>query len=144
MFLNRKPSPSRQLPGLFGLTLVGIGIGVLSALVGAGGGFASIPFMVWCNVVIHQAVGTSAALGLPIALANTVGYLIGGWSMPAPLPGALGWLWLPGLGLIACASVLTAPLGARAAHALQVAQLKRAFALVLYLLALYMGGKALG
>ena len=144
MLRNRQPAPSRQMPGTAGSLGAGTLIGFMSGLVGAGGGFISVPFMTWCNVAMHHAVATSAALGLPIALANTVGYLIGGWSMPAPLPGALGWLWLPGLGLIACASVLTAPLGARAAHALQVAQLKRAFALVLYLLALYMGGKALG
>ena len=144
MLRNRQPAPSRQMPGTAGSLGAGTLIGFISGLVGAGGGFISVPFMTWCNVAMHHAVATSAALGLPIALANTVGYLIGGWSMPAPQPGALGWLWLPGLGLIACASVLTAPLGARAAHALQVAQLKRAFALVLYLLALYMGGKALG
>ena len=97
-----------------------------------------------CWIIQYQLSYSAESLAHAILPGAAVGYLIGGWSMPAPLPGALGWLWLPGLGLIACASVLTAPLGARAAHALQVAQLKRAFALVLYLLALYMGGKALG
>jgi uncharacterized membrane protein YfcA len=144
MLRNRQPAPSRQVPGTAGSLGAGMLIGFVSGLVGAGGGFISVPFMTWCNVAMHSAVATSAALGLPIALANTIGYLIGGWSMQAPLPGALGWLWLPGLSLIACTSVLTAPLGAHAAHALQVGQLKRAFALVLYLLALYMGWKALG
>jgi uncharacterized membrane protein YfcA len=111
--------------------------------VGAGGGFVSVPFMTWCNVAIHQAVATSAALGFPIALANVVGYVIGGWSLPAALPGAIGFLYLPALALIAATSVMFAPLGARAAHALNVKQLKRAFALLLYGLAAYMLYKAL-
>lgn len=144
MLRGRQPAASRQMPGPAGSLGAGSLIGFVSGLVGAGGGFISVPFMTWCNVPMHQAVATSAALGFPIALANTVGYVVGAWSMPAPLPGALGWLWLPGLTTIACASVLTAPLGARTAHAMNVAQLKRVFALVLYLLALYMGWKALG
>ena len=118
-------------------------IGFVSGLVGAGGGFISVPFMTWCNVAIHQAVATSAALGFPIAAANTVGYVAGGWNLPAPLPGALGYLWLPGLAVIATASVLSAPLGARTAHAMDVRQLKRAFACTLYLLAAYMAYKGL-
>jgi uncharacterized membrane protein YfcA len=112
-------------------------------LVGAGGGFVSVPFMTWCNVAMHNAVATSAALGFPIALANTVGYVVGGWSLPNPLPGAVGYLWLPALAVIASASVLFAPLGAKAAHAMNVRQLKRVFAFMLYLLAGYMLYKAL-
>jgi uncharacterized membrane protein YfcA len=144
MLLNRKPAPSRQMPGPLGRVAVGTGIGFLSGLVGAGGGFVSVPFMTWCNVAIHHAMATSAALGFPIALANTVGYVIGGWSEPLLLPGQVGYLYLPALAIIATASVLTAPLGARAAHAMNVRQLKRAFALLLYALAAYMLYKAVG
>jgi uncharacterized membrane protein YfcA len=144
MLLNRKPAPSRQMPGPLGRVAVGTGIGFLSGLVGAGGGFVSVPFMTWCNVAIHHAVATSAALGFPIALANTVGYVIGGWSEPSLLPGQVGYLYLPALAIIATASVLTAPLGARAAHAMNVRQLKRAFALLLYALSAYMLYKAVG
>ena len=110
---------------------------------GAGGGFISVPFMTWCNVPIHNAVATSAALGFPIALANTAGYVVGGWSLPSPLPGSLGYLYLPALVVIAVASVLMAPVGARAAHAMDVRQLKRVFALMLYALAGYMLWRAL-
>jgi uncharacterized membrane protein YfcA len=144
MLLNRKPAPSRQMPGTAGSLAAGGGIGFISGLVGAGGGFISVPFMAWCNVAMHHAVATSAALGFPIALANTVGYLIGGRDLAAPLPGAFGYLWLPALALIALTSVTLAPLGAKAAHAMNVAQLKRVFALMLYLLAAYMLSKALG
>jgi uncharacterized membrane protein YfcA len=143
MLRNRQPQPSRQMPGLGGQAAAGTGIGFLSGLVGAGGGFVSVPFMTWCNVPIHQAVATSAALGFPIALANTVGYVVGGWNLPAALPGALGYLYLPALVVIASASVTMAPLGARTAHAMNVAQLKKAFAFLLYALAAYMLWKGL-
>lgn len=143
MLLDRRPAPSRRMPGPLGQGAAGAGIGFLSGLVGAGGAFVSVPFMTWCNVSMHHAVATSAALGFPIALASTAGYLVGGWSLPAALPGAFGYLYLPALLCIASASVLTAPLGARAAHRLDVRQLKRVFALLLYSLAGYMLYKAL-
>lgn len=138
MLLDRKPKPGRQMPGPAGQTAVGAGVGLLSGLVGAGGAFMTVPFMVWCNVPLPHAVGTSAALGFPIALASTLGYIWAGRHAAAPLPGTLGYLALPMLGLIAVASVSLAPLGARAAHALPRAALKRVFAALLYGLAGYM------
>lgn len=138
MFLDKKPAPTRQVPGTAGLIGAGGVIGFLSGLVGAGGGFVSVPFMTWCNVAIHNAVATSAALGFPIALANVVGYVIGGQEVQNLPPYSFGYIWLPALGVIASCSVLTAPLGARAAHTLPVKQLKRVFASILYLLAAYM------
>jgi uncharacterized membrane protein YfcA len=107
-------------------------------LVGAGGGFVSVPFMTWCNVPIHSAVATSAALGFPIALANVVGYVVGGQSVSDLPAGSLGYVWLPALAVIATCSVLTAPLGAKAAHNLPVKKLKRVFASLLFALAAYM------
>ncbi len=143
MFLDKKPAPTRQMPGTAGLIGAGGVIGFLSGLVGAGGGFVSVPFMTWCNVAIHNAVATSAALGFPIALANVVGYVISGQGLQNLPPYSLGYLWLPALGVIATCSVLTAPLGARAAHTLPVKPLKRVFATILYLLAAYMLFKGL-
>lgn len=138
MLLDRKPAPSRTLPGTGGQLAAGGVIGFLSGLVGAGGGFVSVPFLTWCNVVIHQAVATSAALGFPIALANVVGYIIAGQSVEGLPSGALGYVYLPALAVIATASVLMAPLGVKAAHAMPVKQLKRVFAFILYMLAAYM------
>jgi uncharacterized membrane protein YfcA len=143
MLRGRPPHPDREMPGRLGQAAAGSGIGFLSGLVGAGGGFVSVPFMTRCNVPIHHAVATSAALGFPIALANTAGYLVGGLGLPPVLPGALGYLYLPALVVVALASVTMAPMGARAAHALDVRQLKRAFAVLLYLLAAYMLYKGL-
>src|SRR5690606_19149881 len=125
------------LPGTAGMFGVGNLIGVLSSLLGAGGAFISVPFMTWCNVAIHQAVATSAALGFPIAFAGSIGYLIAGWNLPDMPPGALGYLYWPGFLVLSAASMSTAPLGARMAHRTDVARLKRVFALVLYALAFY-------
>ena len=143
MFLDKKPQPTRQLPGTPGRLAAGGAIGFLSGLVGAGGGFVSVPFITWCNVAIHNAVATSAALGFPIAVANVAGYVLAGRDVADLPPGALGYVWLPALAVIAVASFLTAPFGARAAHALPVAMPKRVFASVLYLLAAYMLHKGL-
>jgi len=143
MFLDKKPAPTRQVPGTAGLMGAGGVIGFLSGLVGAGGGFISVPFMTWCNVTIHNAVATSAALGLPIALANVAGYVISGQGVQNLPPHSFGYIWLPALAVIATCSVLTAPLGARAAHKLPVKQLKRVFASILYVLAAYMLYKAI-
>ncbi len=137
MFLDRKPQPSRTLPGRVGTFGMGGVIGMLSSLVGAGGAFVSVPFMTWCNVKIHDAVGTSAALGFPIALAGTLGYIWAGQGMPQMPPGSIGYLYLPGLVVVSLASICTAPLGARTAHRMDIRPLKKVFAAVLYVLAAY-------
>lgn len=138
MLLNFKPKASRVLPGRAGLFAAGVVVGVLSALVGAGGGFFSMPFLTWSNVPIHNAVGTSAALGFPIAVFTTIGNIWNGWNMPNVPQPALGYVYLPALIGISIASVFTAPFGARLAHRLPVAALKRILAVMLYLLALRM------
>ena len=143
MLLDKKPQPSRSLPGTAGQVGAGTAIGFLSGLVGAGGGFVSIPFMTWCNVVIHSAVATSAALGFPIALSNALGYIISGQGVEGLPAGSLGYIFVPALAVIATASVLMAPLGVKAAHAMPVKTLKRVLAGILYALAAYMLYKGL-
>jgi uncharacterized membrane protein YfcA len=137
MFIDRKPKPSRTLPGRVGTFSMGWVIGMLSSLVGAGGAFVSVPFMTWCNVKIHDAVGTSSALGFPIALAGTLGYIWAGQNLPAMPAGSIGFLYLPGVLIISLASVCTAPLGARTAHRMDIRPLKKVFACILYALAAY-------
>ena len=143
MFLDKKPKPTRQMPGTAGQLGAGGVIGFISGLVGAGGGFISVPFMTWCNVAIHNAVATSAALGFPIAVANVAGYIVSGQNVQGLPAGSFGYIWLPALVVIAACSVFTAPLGAKAAHSLPVKKLKRVFASILYLLAAYMLWKGL-
>ncbi|HEU4622966.1 MAG TPA: sulfite exporter TauE/SafE family protein, partial [Burkholderiaceae bacterium] len=142
MLLDRKPKPSRQLPKGMGMFGAGAGIGLLSSFVGAGGGFVSVPFMTWCNVKIHNAVATSAALGFPIALAGSIGYVVAGLRESGMPAGNIGFINVPALACIVVTSMLFAPLGARAAHAMDVKSLKRVFAILLYALASYMLYKA--
>ena len=117
------------------MVVAGTLIGIVSSLVAAGGGFLSIPFMVFCNVVIHQAVGTSAALGFPIAVAGTVGYIASGMKIGGLPEYSLGYIYLPAFIGVVAMSMLIAPLGAKTAHKLPVKQLKRAFGGFLALLA---------
>ncbi len=132
MLLNKKPKANRQLPGNFGTFAVGSVIGAFSSLVGIGGGTLSVPFMTWCNVAVHRAIGTSAAIGFPIAIAGTVGYLFNGWHA-ANLPQySVGYIYLPALFGLVVTSVLTAPFGVRLAHSLPVDRLKKVFAVLLF------------
>ncbi len=128
---GRQPKPERQMPGPAGQAGVGAAIGFASALVGAGGAFLSVPFMTWCNVPPRHAVGTSSALGFPIALSSTIGYVIGGWALPPAMPGAVGYLYLPALVIVSAASMSLAPIGARSTQRLNVVTLKRIFALLM-------------
>jgi uncharacterized membrane protein YfcA len=143
MLINKKPAGTRQLPGKGGMFAGGGGIGLLSGLVGAGGGFVSIPIMTWFSVRIHQAVATSAALGFPVALAGTLSNIWFGRGEAGLPPHSLGFIYLPALAIIATSSVLMAPLGARTAHRWPVQRLRRVFAYILYALAIYMLWKGL-
>lgn len=142
MLLDKKPAASRDLPGQAGMVGAGGAIGTLAGLVGAGGGFVSVPFMTWCNVKIHNAVATSAALGFPIAFAGTMSNIYFGMQEEGLPSGSLGFIYLPALLVISLASVTTAPLGAKTAHSLPVKSLKRIFAFILFALAAYMFYKA--
>ncbi|MSN25789.1 MAG: TSUP family transporter [Geobacter sp.] len=130
MLLNIRPKPHRQLPGSTAMFGVGGVIGGVSSLVGIGGGSMSVPFLIWCNAAMHSAIGTSSAIGFPIALAGAAGYLLNGLSVTLP-PYTLGYIYLPALIGVAAASIVTAPLGARLAHSLPISGLKKIFALLL-------------
>ncbi|MBE0585579.1 MAG: sulfite exporter TauE/SafE family protein, partial [Desulfofustis sp.] len=135
---NKKPKASRELPGVFGMFVSGNIIGIISSLVGIGGGAVTVPFMIWCNVAVHRAIGTSAAIGLPIAIAGTVGYVYNGWGNGVVPDYSVGYVYLPALVGIAAISVITAPLGVKLAHSLPVDKLKKIFALLLIVVAIKM------
>ena len=138
MLLNIKPAPHRQLPGSLGTGLAGSGIGMISAIVGIGGGTLTVPFLVWCNTSMHKAVATSAACGLPIAVAGSLAYVLTGLN-EVNLPAAtLGYIYLPAFSGIVITSMLFAPVGANLAHRLPVATLKKVFAVLLLILGLRM------
>jgi len=142
MLIGKKPAAARELPGKPGMFAVGGLIGVLAGLVGAGGGFVSVPFMTRCNVRIHNAIATSAALGFPIALSGTLSNIYYGWGEPGLPAWSLGFIYVPALAIIVLASVIMAPVGASAAHKMPVRRLQRIFAVILYALAAYMFWKA--
>ncbi|WP_265947068.1 sulfite exporter TauE/SafE family protein [Dechloromonas sp. A34] len=134
MIANLRPAPSRSLPGRGGLGLTGIVIGGVASLAAMGGGALTVPYLIWCNVRPHRAIGTSAAVGLPIALGGTVGYIWNGWGHAELPAGSLGFVYLPALGVILLTSVLTPQFGARLAHRLPIQVLKRIFAGLLLVL----------
>ena len=139
MVFSRGPAASAEavIPRGVGLTAAGGGIGALSAVVGIGGGSMTVPLLTWLGVVPVRAVGTAAACGIFIGLASAVGYAV---QAPAgALPEyALGYVYLPAAVGVAVASILTAPLGTRLAHAISGAALKRAFAAFMALVGIAM------
>lgn len=135
MLLNIKPKATRQMPGTAGMFGAGGLVGLISNLVGIGGGTITVPFMTWCNIPIHVAVGTASAIGFPIAIAGVIGYVANGVGK-ADLPGlSIGYIYLPALIGIVATSMLTAKYGAKLAHALPVGTLKKVFALFLLAMA---------
>jgi len=135
---NFMAAPHRRLPGKLGMSTAGTVIGALSAVVGIGGGTLTVPFLVWCNVALRRAVATSSATGLPIAVAGAAGFVLTGWGEPDLPAWTTGYLYWPALAGIAAASLAFAPLGARLAHTLPVATLRRFFAVFLAVLGVRM------
>jgi len=138
MFLNKKPNPSRELSGNSGLFVAGSGIGAISALVSIGGGSLTVPYLTWQNIEIKKAIGTSAAIGVPISITGSIGYFINGWSNSSPADYIFGYVYLPAVILISITSFLTAPYGAKLAHKLPVGILKKIFSILLIILSIKM------
>jgi uncharacterized membrane protein YfcA len=136
LFFDIRPKNTRPLPGTAGLAVAGAVIGGVSSMASAGGAFLSIPFLAWCSVPLRRAIGTAAAIGFPIALAGTAGYVIQGLRAGGLPAGTLGYVYLPVLALIVVTSMATAPFGARLAHRLPVKRLRMVLAVVLYAMAL--------
>jgi uncharacterized membrane protein YfcA len=133
--LDPRPKAAREPPGSIAMFLAGFVIGGLSALVAIGGAAMTVPFMLYCNVPMIHAIGTAAAIGFPIAVGGTIGYVVSGWSAAGLPSWSVGYVYLPPLAGITVASVLTAPLGARIAHRLPGRLLRLIFALFLFVLA---------
>ncbi len=162
--LRRRPSTpepvrAENLPRRTGMAAAGLAIGGAASLVGAGGAFISVPFLRWRGIGIHQAIGTSSAIGLPVAISGALAYAWAGWSAATSVAtsatamaastaaagsmvGRVGFVHLPSLVVIALASVLFAPLGARVAHRLSRQRLEQVFGLLLVALALAMLARA--
>lgn len=143
MVFPRPSKAERALPGRAGLFGVGAGIGTIASMVGAGGAFLAVPFLGRHNVKIHNAVGTSAAIGVPVAIAATFGFVLAGLRQQGLPAWSLGFVYLPAMAAIVVASTLAAPVGASLAHRWPAAKLRRSFALLLFVLGGYMIWKAI-
>ncbi|HMB57598.1 MAG TPA: sulfite exporter TauE/SafE family protein [Arenimonas sp.] len=117
-----------------GLSVAGVVIGGVSALVGIGGGSMTVPVLIWRGVVPVRAVGTSSACGIGIGLASASGYALQANVSGMPV-GSWGYVFLPAAIGIAVTSLIAAPYGARLAHHFSGVTLKRVFATFLLLVA---------
>ncbi len=140
MLLGQKPEPTATptRPGNVELLGAGTVIGLLSSLIGIGGGSLTVPYLSLRGVDIRKAVGTSAACGMPIAWGGAAGFIAAGWGTAGLPAWSLGYVSLAGFAGLAVASVATAPLGARLAHRLSPTTLSRTFALLLAAIGLHM------
>lgn len=136
--LDIKPKPTRQLPKPTRLGMAGSVFGLFSSWIGIGGGSLSVPFMLYCNVPIREAVGTSAALSWPVAVSGAVGYLLSGWSVQGLPEYTFGFWYIPVAVVMAIATVTFAPIGVKAAHTLPPVKLKFVFGLLLFCVATQM------
>lgn len=131
MGLDLRPKAAGSVPGKPGLTVAGAVIGWASAIFGIGGGSLTVPFLSWRSVPMQQAVATSAACGVPIAVAGAASFMVVGWHEAALPAWSLGFVYLPAMVGIALTSMFFARLGARLAHRLSPKVLRRLFALLL-------------
>ncbi|CAN7600713.1 sulfite exporter TauE/SafE family protein [Bosea sp. LjRoot90] len=121
-----------DMPGPFLMRIYGVIIGVLSALMGIGGGQLSSLFMTFYGRPIHQAVATSSGLGVLISIPGALGYIYAGWPKMDILPPlSLGYVSFIGFLLFIPTSIWTAPIGARLAHRLSKRRLEVAFGIFL-------------
>ena len=131
MALSLKPAAGEKEAVAGGLTGAGSAIGGLSAIFGIGGGTLTVPYLSWRRVAMQQAVATSAACGLPIALAGALTNVWRGWEHPALADWSLGYVYLPAFAGIVVTSTLFAKVGAKLAHSLDGVKLKKMFAVFL-------------
>ncbi|MEQ1530835.1 MAG: sulfite exporter TauE/SafE family protein [Methylococcales bacterium] len=134
MALQLQPKPGAVKESKILDMLVSVLIGLLSALVGIGGGTLTVPYLVSCRAPMKNAVAISSACGVPIAIAGTISYALLGWHAALP-EWSLGYVYLPSFLGIGLSSVFTAPIGAKLAHKLPAQQLKRYFSVLIFVMA---------
>ena len=138
MLYDNTPKAHQTSPSLLNFNVSGSVVGFISSIVGIGGGTMSVPWLMWHGSSIHKAIATSAAIGFPIALSGSISYLYSGWQHTSLPEYSLGFIYLPALLGIIVSSVFFAPLGAALAHRLDVKKLKKTFAYLLIVLAIYL------
>ncbi len=135
MALQVKPKPGHVKQSRALDFIAAIFIGLLSSIVGIGGGTLTVPYLVRGQMLMRNAVAVSSACGVPIAAAGTASYAILGWHAQHLPEWSLGYVYLPSFIGTGFSSILTAPMGAKLAHKLPAAKLKRYFSLLLFVMA---------
>jgi len=135
MLLDARPATAGSLPGATTMAAAGGIIGFVSSLTATGGASLTVPFLMTRGLGVHEAIGTAAAVGWPLALAGTLGYIVAGAGKAGLPDWSAGFIYAPAVAWIVVASMAMAPVGARVAHRTPGRTLKRVFAIVLYLLA---------
>jgi uncharacterized membrane protein YfcA len=139
LFWGRLPEKHRAFAWKPGLYIFGGVVGTLSSLLGIGGGTVSVPFLIYGTRDLRMAIGTAAAIGLPLAIVGTLGYIVSGLSVKGLPPLSLGFVYLPAVLGISLAGIVSAPLGVKLAQRLPTALLKKILAILLFMLGLKMG-----
>jgi uncharacterized membrane protein YfcA len=136
MLIGFKPDATRNYPTRTEVTIAGMIIGGISSIVSIGGGVLSVPYLLWHKQKLRHAIATSAALGFPIAVGGTTGYITTGYLRGEGLPAfSLGYVYLPALLWMVIGTIVTAPIGAKTTHSMPVEILSKIFAVFLYILA---------
>ncbi len=135
MLLGAKPKPGAASDSALNANIAAAVMGMIASLTATGGAAMVVGYLVKRGMVIHRAIGSAAAIGWPLSVAGTVGYIAAGWGHTGLPPYAAGYVYLPALAVIVISSMLFAPIGARFAHRSPAALLKKLFALMLFALA---------
>ena len=138
MFIDKKPKVESGLFSKKTQVLSGSLIGGLSALVSIGGGILSVPYLVMQNIDIRRAIATSSAIGVPIAVAGTFGYILNGLDSTSFSDYSIGYVNLAAFLCVSVASFLTAPIGVMLVHKIEVKLMKKLFAILPLVLSIKM------
>lgn len=138
MFIGKKPKAESKVFSNKTHFFSGAIIGGLSSLVSIGGGILSVPYLLIQNIDIKKAIATSSAIGLPIALSGTIGYIVNGWDNTSMETLTIGYVNIVAFACVAVASFLTAPIGVMLVHKINVDIMKKLFSVLPFVLSIRM------
>lgn len=138
MAFQWQPKRAKEQASSVVLRFSGVVIGILSSILGIGGGTLTVPLLSRFNVPMRNAVAVSSACGLPIAISGTISFAVLGWNKPGLSEGSIGYIYWPAFVGIVLTSTLMAPVGAKLAHKLPTKSLKRFFSLLVLAITLKM------
>jgi len=138
LLLNKRPEKHQTTINKLVATIGAYIIGMISTIVGVGGGTMTVPFLYWFNIPMRNAVATSAACGFSIALVGTLSFIYGSYNLSISGQHSIGYLQYDAFIFISISSYMFAPLGARVAHSISERSLRLSFSVLLFILAFTM------